>query len=367
MSDQMIVSTRKGLFTAKRNGKGWALTDDVAFLGDNVTVTLHDKRSGYTYAALDHGHFGVKLHRNKGQGWEEIAAPAYPEKPEDVVSTDGWGKELPWATALIWALEPGGADQPGLLWCGTIPGGLFKSEDHGETWELNRPLWDHPSRKRWFGGGRDLPGIHSICVDPRDSNMVRLGVSCGGVWQTNDGGKSWDCRAMGMRAEFMPPEQAGDQEIQDPHFLVQCKSDPDRLWVQHHNGIFQSRDGSASWSEVTDVNPSSFGFGVAVHPDEPDTAWFVPGIKDELRIPKDGELVVTRTRDGGKTFDILRKGLPQSHAYDVVLRHALAIDETGDQLAFGSTTGSLYVTEDQGDSWQEMSHSLPPVYAVRFM
>jgi hypothetical protein len=365
MAEKLIVSTRKGLFNVSRNGKGWEI-GNVDFLGDNVTVALTDPRSGFSYATLDHGHFGVKLHRNKGNGWEEIAAPAYPEKPDDVVSKDGWGKDLPWSMVLIWALETGGPDEPGVIWCGTIPGGLFKSEDHGDTWVLNRPLWDEPKRQLWFGGGRELPGIHSICVDPRSSRTIRLGVSCGGVWQTDDGGKSWACRADGMRADFLPPEQQGEPYQQDPHFLVQCKSTPERLWVQHHNGIFQSRDGSKSWSEVTDVNPSSFGFGVAVHPNEPDTAWFVPGIKDELRIPKDGELVVTRTRDGGKTFDVLKNGLPQSHAYDLVLRHALAIDESGDRLAFGSTTGSLYVTEDQGDSWQELSHSLPPVYAVRF-
>jgi hypothetical protein len=114
------------------------------------------------------------------------------------------------------------------------------------------------------------------------------------------------------------------------------------------------------------VEPSAFGFAVAVHPDEPDTAWFVPGIKDEKRYPVDARLVVTRTRDGGRSFDVLTDGLPQRHAYDVVWRHALSIDETGDRLAFGSTTGGLWLTEDQGDHWQEISHTLPPVHAVRF-
>jgi hypothetical protein len=136
--------------------------------------------------------------------------------------------------------------------------------------------------------------------------------------------------------------------------------------VQHHCGIFISRDGSESWQEIKNVPPSSFGFGVAVHPRDPDTAWFVPGIKDEKRIPVDGKLVVTRTRDGGKSFDVLRQGLPQEHSYDLVFRHALAVDESGDRLAFGSTTGGVWVSEDQGNSWQNVSHTLPPVHAVRF-
>jgi len=136
--------------------------------------------------------------------------------------------------------------------------------------------------------------------------------------------------------------------------------------VQHHNGIFRSDDGGKTWVEIKKAGPSTFGFAVVVHPDEPDTAWFIPAIKDEKRIPVDGKVVVTRTRDGGKSFDTLSKGLPQEHAYDLVFRHALDIDGTGNRLAFGSTTGSLWVSEDQGDSWQTVSANLPPVYCVRF-
>ena len=369
MSERILVSTRKGLFTLERKGRGKAGKWRIAkgdFVGDNVTLAMHDPRSGKTFAALNHGHFGVKLHRSKGKGFEEIAAPAYPPKPEGLSDKDGWGKEIPYNLINIFALEPGGPKEKGLIWCGTVPGALFLSRDNGASWEMARSLWDHPGRKKWMGGGLDWPSIHSICVDPRDAKTVRLGVSCGGVWETRDGGVSWDCRAQGMRADFMPPDQANDPGIQDAHFLVQCAGAPDRLWVQHHNGIFRSDNSSKSWVELKDVKPSGFGFGAAVHPTKPDTAWFVPGIKDEKRYPVDGKLVVNRTRDGGKTFKALRKGLPQSHAYDVVLRHALAIDETGDRLAFGSTTGGLWVSEDQGDSWQEVSHTLPPVHAVRF-
>ena len=113
-------------------------------------------------------------------------------------------------------------------------------------------------------------------------------------------------------------------------------------------------------------DPSSFGFAVAVHPDDADSAWFIPAHSDQKRAPIDGHVVVTRTRDGGKSFEVLTKGLPQDHAYDIVYRHALAIDATGDRLAFGSTTGGLWVSEDQGDSWSAVSHTLPPIHAVRF-
>jgi len=367
MSNRCHVATRKGLFTLERES-GWKV-GRVSFLGDNCTLVMHDPRTGDLLAALDHGHFGVKMHRSRdgGESWQEMATPKYPEKPADYEpEAPTQGRPVEWSLKLVWALAPGGADEPGVVWCGTLPGGLFRSEDGGDSWELNRPLWDNPNREEWFGGGADQPGIHSICVDPRDSKHVSVGISCGGVWITRDSGAAWEVCGEGMRAEFMPPERQYEPNIQDPHCLVQCRANPDAMWVQHHNGIFRSTDGAASWSELSGVRPAAFGFPVAVHPDDPETAWFVPAVKDEKRYPSDGKVVVNRTRDGGKSFETLRNGLPQEHAYDLVLRHALDIDETGERLAFGSTTGSLWFSEDGGDSWATISSNLPPVYAVRF-
>jgi hypothetical protein len=365
MSETLLISTRKGLFWVVRKHGKWDI-ERVDFLGDNVSLTLTDPRNGRHYAALDHGHFGVKLHRSTATGWEEIAAPVYPPKPDGLEENDMWGRPLVWSTARIWALTAGGSDEPGVIWCGTQPGGLFRSTNHGESWEMIRSLWDHPKRKLWMGGGADLPGIHTILIDPRNSKRVWLAVSTGGIWFTEDAGASWTQRGEGMRAEHVPPEMTHDPVAQDVHCLAQSTVSTQRMWVQHHNGIFISSDEGRLFAEVTGVKPSTFGFPVVVHPHEPDTAWFVPEIKDEKRIPRDGRLVVTRTRDGAKSFETLTKGLPQSHAYDVVYRHALTIDETGDRLAFGSTTGGLWVSDNQGDSWVCITHTLPPIYAVRF-
>jgi hypothetical protein len=169
-----------------------------------------------------------------------------------------------------------------------------------------------------------------------------------------------------MYAEYMPPEQKFDQNAQDIHRLVECAARPDVMWVQHHNGVFRSTDGAKSWQDVTAIQPAKFGFAVAVHPKDPDVAWFVPAVKDECRVPVDAKLVVARTRDGGRSFQVLRKGLPQKHAYDLVYRHGLDVDETGDRLAFGSTTGGLWFSADQGDSWRCLSTQLPPFHCVRF-
>jgi photosystem II stability/assembly factor-like uncharacterized protein len=155
-----------------------------------------------------------------------------------------------------------------------------------------------------------------------------------------------------MRAEYVPPQEASDPNIQDPHRLAQCRANPDVLWVQHHNGIFRSTNCGRSWQELQNVQPSSFGFAVVTHPNDPQTAWFVPGIKDECRVPVDGKFVVTRTRDGGNSFETLDRGLPASQAYDIIFRHGLDIDQSGEQLAMGSSTGSLWSSQDGGDSWE---------------
>lgn len=373
MSNRFYVSSRKGLFTVERTGRdrtsAWEITR-ASFVGDNVTLMLPDRRDGALYAALNHGHFGCKLHRStsSGETWEEVGCPTYPPQPDGYVEPPNpmSTTPIPWTTKLLWALEAGGPQQPGLLWCGTLPGGLFRSDDRGRSWELVRPLWDHPLRPGWFGGGADWPGIHSICVDPRNAERVALGVSCGGVWLTEDGGRSWNLRAKGMRAAYMPPEQQFEENAQDPHRMVQCAARPDTYWVQHHNGIFRSTDNLASWHEFKEVQPSTFGFAVAVHPREADRAWFIPGQSDEKRTTIDGKLAVVRTRDGGRSFEALRNGLPQQHAYDLVFRHALDIDASGERLAFGSTTGGLWVSDDQGETWQTLSNTLPPIYAVRF-
>jgi len=365
MSQSILISTRKGLFVAEPQGSSYRVTRG-SFIGDNVSFTMVDPRGGW-YAALDHGHFGVKVHRSDDRGatWTEIATPAYPPQPEGQVEKNFWGKERKWSTALIWSMAPA-LDRDGSLWCGTIPGGLFRSDDRGQTWRINEALWFHPDRPKWNGGGKDDAGIHTILVDPRDPKTVAVAVSTGGVWRTKDGGATWTQCANGMRAEYVPPELTHAGNNQDVHCLAQCTSTPTTFWVQHHNGIFRSTDDMATWTELSDsAKPAWFGFPVIVDPADPDTAWFVPAIKDEKRIPVDGKVVVSRTRDGGKTFEVLSKGLPDQFAYDLVYRHGFALSTDG-ALAFGSTTGNVFASRDRGDSWSVVSNYLPPVHAITF-
>ena len=299
MDTTIYAATKKGVFQITRQSKRWAIAC-ASMLGDDISMVLPDRRDGTVYATPYHGHFGPKLKRSRDGGatWDEITTPTFPKQPEGETDVDGFGKVVVWKVNKIWRWNRASPTNRAFFGAARSQAACF-----ARTTAARRGNWC--ARFGTIRGARNgsaaaptCPGIHSICVHPRDSKTVSVGVSCGGVWVTRDGGQSWKCQADGMRAEYMPPELAGDPGIQDPHRLVQCLSQPDCLWVQHHNGIFRSDNASATWQEITNVPPSAFGFAVAVHPVDPKTAWFIPGIKDERRIPVDGKLVVTRTRDG---------------------------------------------------------------------
>ena len=358
MSDRVLIATRKGLFDVQRTRSGsWTVARE-SFLGSPVSMVLRDPRDGALYAALNLGHFGVKLHRSEDDGarWTEIAVPSYAGLAGDPAPS----------LQQIWALETGGADEPGVLWAGTVPGGLFRSADRGASWAINRPLWDRPERAQWMGAGNDQPAIHSVCVDPRSSKRIALAISTGGVWFSSDGGGSWTQGGEGLYSDYTPPGQKENLSLQDVHRLVQCKAAPEIFWLQHHNGVFRSTDALKTTPEIKTCKPSKFGFAVAVHPKDPDIAWFVPAVKDEFRYPVDGKLVVARTKDGGRSFESLSEGLPPKPAYDLIYRHGLDVDETGERLVMASTTGNAWISETGGESWGLFSAHLPPVYAVRF-
>ena len=224
----------------------------------------------------------------------------------------------------------------------------------------------HENRKFWNGTGGGDSCIHSIHVDPRGASSLTVGISCGGVWKSTDAGLSWTLAGTGLRAEYVPPARADDRAIQDPHRLAHCAADPDTVWCQHHNGIFLSRDGGTNFETIAPVAPSAFGFAVAAHPLDRDTAWFVPAVKDECRVPVDGRFVVTRTTDGGRSFETLASGLPRETSFDLVYRHALDVDGTGQTLAMGSTTGNLWLSAHGGERWQLVHANLPPIAQVAF-
>ena len=205
MTKRIYAGTRKGLFAIDQMGSGWEITK-TALLGDPISVLLPEA-DGVVTVAQALGHFGVKIKRSTdgAESFEERPVPVYPEKPDDVEDIDPIHKTpIPWDLKSVWAMELGGTDRSDELWCGTIPGGLFHSLDRGDSWQLIETLWYHEGRKQWMGGGAEYPAIHSVCVDPRDSSTVRIGVSCGGIWATYDHGETWAVEGVGLRAEYAP-------------------------------------------------------------------------------------------------------------------------------------------------------------------
>lgn len=355
VSDRAWLATRKGLFELRCRDRRWQI-ERTAFLAEPVSMVLPPQPDGRMLAALHLGHFGVKMQASDDAGatWHEVATPVFPEQPPDAGGP-------PWKLVQVWSLEAA----RGTVWCGTLPGALFRSEDFGASWRLVDTLWSRPERLEWFGGGYDVPGIHSICPHPARAGELLIGISCGGAWKTVDDGATWSLSAKGMAASFMPPEQADNENVQDPHRIVRCAAEPDKLWCQHHNGIWRSTDNGASWQEIVDAPVSNFGFAVAVHPRDGETAWFAPAVKDERRVPLDAALAVTRHGAGGR-FAAFREGLPQQHCYDLMYRHGLEVADDGRSLLMASTTGGLWASFDGGESWSTVSHTLPPVYALRF-
>ncbi len=351
----LLVGSRKGLIVYRLRAGGWAY-QKVDFTGIPVSIAWADERNGTWWACLDHGHWGSKLHysNNEGNSWHEVSAPAYPEGEE---IKEG----VPASVRLLWAMAGGGVDQPGTLYLGTEPGGLFKSTNDGKSFDLVHSLWNHPSRGQWFGGGRDYAGIHSILVDPRNTRHLFVGISCAGVFESWDGGENWMVRNKGMKADFLPDPYS---EIgQDPHMVVAAPGNPDVMWQQNHCGIFRTSDGGKCWEDVSQKGgPAHFGFAIAADEKDPDVAWVVPAISDGIRVPADQALCVCRTDDGGRSWKTFRNGLPQKACFDIVYRHALAVSEN--TLLFGTTTGNLFVSDDRGENWNTLSNHLPMVYSL---
>lgn len=393
MATTLLLGTRKGTVILERSNNGWQARD-ILHAGVPVCYAARDPRDGTLWASLDHGHWGPKLSRSRDNGatWEDVLSLKYPKGARHIVQYLPTPDFDPMAPAgqpeykdakvyKIWNIAFGAASQPGRLYAGTIPGGLFISDDGGDSWELNRPLWNHASRggdlfngeatseNVWGGTPASIdygvfePGIHSIVVDPRDPNHLYVAVSSAGVLESRDGGETWVVRNKGMRMDYLPDPEA--EWGHDPHFVTACPGQPDHLWQQNHCGVFYSSDGAKTWKKVSQLDVAvHFGFPIAADANDGRCAWVVPARADSERMSIGGGLFVARTHDGGESWQTLRKGLPQQHAYDIVYRHAL--DAAGDCVCFGSTTGNVYLSEDRGDSWQCLGNHFPPVYSVRF-
>jgi len=352
----LLLGTAKGLIVYQKTSNGWVFYQE-HFPGFPVSFAIQNPHNGDWWVSLDHKHWGPKLQysRDSGKTWVSVDAPRYPAgaKIKDNIEA---------TLRYIWVIAFGAGSET--VYLGTEPGGLFVSHDYGDQFSLETALWEHPSRpESWFGGGRNHAGIHSVVVDPVNPDHYYVAVSCAGVFETEDGGKSWQVRNKGLRADYLPDPWV--KVGHDPHFLISCEADRQVLWQQNHCGVFRSTDGGKQWQDVTDESGKGrYGFAIGIDHRDPLKAWVVPATSDAMRIAVDRALFVLHTSDGGKSWTEQRTGLPQQNCYDIVLRHGLDIYHN--QIVIGTSGGSLYISNDSGESWESLANHLPRIFSARF-
>jgi serine/threonine protein kinase len=263
----------------------------------------------------------------------------------------------------IWQISLGRADEPDVLYCGVEPAALFETHDGGETWSLVRGLFDHPHRPRWLPGNGGL-ALHTIVLDPADKQRMYVAISAGGVYRTNDAGRTWTAQNRGIRVTFMPGKYP--EFGQCVHKIVMHPARPERLFLQNHWGLYRSDDGSENWTDIANGVPSDFGFAMVMHPRNPDCVYIVPVESDQFRCACDGRLRVYRTRNGGASWEPLARGLPQKQAYETVLRDAMTVDSLDPAgIFFGTRSGQLFGSCDEGRTWNKILDGLPSIVCVR--
>jgi hypothetical protein len=356
MTTVVMIGTRKGL---------WIGTSDDAREDWEFTGPHHDMEEVYSclvdtrtspprlFAGASSSWLGpqVRWSDDLGATWAETPGGAI-RFPDDVDAS----------VERIWQIVPG--QEPDTLWAGTEPGAVWRSRDRGESFELVRGLWDHPQRADW-GAGFGGQAFHTILPHPDDPSSVTAAISTGGVYQSADGGDTWEPRNQGIRAEFLPEGEQYPEFGQCVHKVTRHPSRPERLFLQNHGGVYRSDDHGSSWTYIGDGLPSDFGFPIVVHPGEPDTIFVFPNGAGDGRYPPGGKARVWRSRDAGGTWEELGEGLPDGF-YVGVMRDAMSHDGQDPLgLYLGARNGAVWASNDAGGSWRQVVANLPDVLVVR--
>jgi hypothetical protein len=352
----LMVGTRKGLWIGQsdESRKDWEFTGP-HFDMEEVYSCMIDTRGDRPrlLAGASSMWLGPQVRRSDdlGQIWQETANGAirFPDGADATV-------------ARVWQLTPGA--EPDVVYAGTEPGAVWKSTDGGASFALEQALWDHPHRPQWnagFGG----QAFHTVLPHPTDPQSVTAALSTGGVYQTSDGGASWEPRNQGIRAEFMPEGEQFPEFGQCVHKVARHPARPERLFLQNHGGVYRSDDHGGSWQSIADGLPAEFGFPIVVHPHDPDTVYVFPINGGDRRYPPDAKARVWRSRDAGDSWEEMGKGLPDAF-FVAVMRDAMCTDDHEPAgVYFGARNGAVWGSTDEGDTWRLLVSDLPDVMAVR--
>ena len=353
----LLVGTMKGVFLLRSSARRqrW----DVAgpyFHGQPTYALAFDSRNGRRslWAATSSVLWGAFLRSSDdyGRTWTNpIEAP--------IRFPAGSGLAL----KNIWQICLGPPDEPDLMYCGVEPAALYESRDGGTTFSLVMELFNHPHRPRWTPGMGGL-NLHTILFDEQNPQRMYVAISAGGVYATEDGGRTWQARNRGIRVVHAPEKYP--EFGQCVHKIAMHPARPDRLFLQNHWGLYRSDNAGESWEDIANGVPSDFGFAMVMHPHNPDIVYIVPVESDEFRRTPDGCLRVYRTRNAGESWEPLARGSPQKRAYETVLRDGLAVDSLHPAgIYFGTRSGHLYGSADEGRNWTRILEGLPPVVCVK--
>jgi hypothetical protein len=363
----LLIGTRKGAFVLHGDAKRreWRITGP-HLLGNIINHLVAGPRGSRTMLmAAKTGHLGPTVFRSadRGKSWTEAAQPpAFPKAAE--------GEEGRAVDCVFW-LRPGHESEPGVWYATTSPPGLFRSEDDGVTWRgvdgFNMAMWS-----RIKGAVFPVPEVgavaHSILIDPRDARHLYIGVSTGGFFESADRGGTWAPLNKGVAADFLPDPNA--EFGHDPHCVILHPLRPDRLYQENHCGVYRIDRPADTWVRIGENMPKSIGdigFPIVAHPRDPDTAWIVPmdGTKVWPRTAIAGKPAVYATRNAGRSWRRLDNGLPRSQAWFTVKRQAFAADERDPVgLYFGTTSGEIWMSADEGGRWRQIAAHLPHIYSV---
>ncbi|MEX2113013.1 MAG: exo-alpha-sialidase [Pirellulales bacterium] len=361
---RVLVGTRKGAFVLTSDGKRerWNVSGP-HFAGWEI---YHVKGSpvdpNRLYASQSSGWFGQVIQRSNdgGQTWEPVGNKfAY----DGATGTHQWydGTQHPWEFARVWHLEPSHTD-PDTVLAGVEDAALFRTVDGGQTWHELSGLRTHESGPRWQPGAGGMC-LHTIIVDPSNSERIYIAISAAGAFRSDDGGKTWRPINQGLRSEQIPDPTAVVGHC--VHRIAMHPSRPNVLFMQKHWDVMRSDNAGDSWQEVSGNLPTDFGFPIEVHAHEPETIYVVPIKSDSEHFPPEGKLRVYRSRTGGNEWEALTNGLPQSDCYVNVLRNAMTVDSLDPcGVYFGTSGGQVYASSDAGDHWTPIVRDLPAVMSV---
>lgn len=348
----LLVGTKKGgfVYTSDHSRRNWKL-EGHSQQGKEVPRMAYDGRTGTLFSSLTYGHWGPTVVRSKdlGKTWKESKTP--PKYPK--------GSGL--SVERVWEIEPGMEDEPEVVYAGVAPACLFRSDDGGEHWKINDALLNHKTRKKWQPGAGGMC-LHSILLDERRPKRIIIAISAVGTLRSEDEGETWKFQNKNVLA--------GDQPNRYPEFgqcvhrIVHHPAAPDTIFQQSHMGIYRTDDAGENWKDVRDNLPSRFGFPAAVDANEKKRWYVAPLEGDFSRIPPGGHMAIWASDKGGGDWQKLDAGLPEV-AYYTVLREAMSTDkEDPCGVYFGTTTGHLWASRSQGEGWESLSDSLPPILSV---